>query len=290
VSRGVVATVLVILGCVLAGPAVAAYALDRQITDQDRYLAAVAPLADDPAVRREVAEQLSGAIDERLDQLPDSARRIVDSAVARVVDSEAFSRAWISINRVAHPRLIAMLRGDPGSLRVEADTVLLDVGAVAAEVKARLIAEGVPFAERLPEITASVPLFSRPAVRRAIPAFGTWQALRIALPVAVVAVLVAALIVGPRRDRTLILAGGGIVVVMLLIVLYQWIARGQLVARSRSPDLAGAYYDALTGSLATLRWVVLGVGAAAALAGVLFRLRGRRYGSGMKKRPRPTRT
>jgi hypothetical protein len=276
VSRGVVATVLVILGCVLAGPALAAYALDRQITDQDRYLAAVAPLAEDAAVRRAVADRVSGAIDEKLGQLPASVRRVVDSAVAEIVDSELFRRAWISINRVAHPRLIAMLRGDPGSLRIEDDTVLLDVGAVAAEVKARLIAEGVPLADRLPEITASVPLFSRPAVRRAIPAFGTMQALRIALPVAVVALLAAGLIAAPRRDRTLILAGGGIAVAMLLVALYQWIARGQLVARSKSPDLAGAYYDALTGPLTTLRWVVLGVGAAAALAGVLLRIRASR--------------
>jgi hypothetical protein len=267
VSRGVAATVLVILGCVLAGPALAAYALDRQITDQDRYLAAVGPLAEDPVVRQAIAGRISGALNERL---PASARRVVDSAVTKIVDSDAFRSAWISINRAAHPRVIAMLRDEPGSLRIEDDTVLLDIGEVAAEVKARLVADGVPLADRLPEITASVPLFSRPAVRRAIPAFGTMQALRIALPVTVTALLAAALIAARRRDRTLILAGTGIVVAMLLVVLYQWIARRQLVARSKSPDLAGAYYDALAGSLSTLRWVVLGAGAASGVAGVVL--------------------
>jgi hypothetical protein len=49
----------------------------------------------------------------------------------------------------------------------------------------------VPFLDRLPQITASVPLFSRPAVRRAIPAYGTLEDLSVVLPVASIALLVA---------------------------------------------------------------------------------------------------
>lgn len=280
-SRGVVATVLVILGCVLAGPALAAYAMDRQITSQDRYLAAVGPLAEESVVRRAIADSVTEAISTRLGpgdlELPASARRLVESGVTKVVESEAFRPAWLTVNRVAHPRVIAMLRDDPGSLRIEGDTVLLDIGAVAAEVKARLVAEDVPFAERLPEISASVPLFSRPSVRRAIPAFGAMQALHIVLPVAVVALLAAGLIISPRRDRTLLLAGAGIAAAMLLVALYQWITRGQLVARSKAPDLARGYYDALTNPLNTLLWVIFGIGVAAALAGILTGIRFRAY-------------
>ena len=267
-SRGVVALVLVIVAGVLAGPAVAAFALDRRITDEGRYLAAVGPLGADPVVRREIAGRVSQAVNEKLSLLPDSAHRLVEQTVTRLVDSESFRRAWVSINRVAHPRMIAMLRDEPGSLRIENDTVLLDVGEVAGELKARLVADGLPLADRLPEITADIPLFSRPAVRQAIPAFGTMQAVKIVLPVVVVALIAAGVIISRRRARTLIVAGGAVALAMLILASYEWIARSRLVARSQSPDLAAGYYDALTGSLHTLLWVVFGAGVVLALAGV----------------------
>lgn len=266
--------VLVVLGCVLAGPALAAYTMDRQITDQGRYLGAVQPLADDPVVRAEIERRVTDAIAAKL---PAAARGLVESGVTKAVESDAFRSAWATINRVAHPRVIAMLRDEPGSLRIEDDTVLLDVGAVSAEVKAQLVAAGVPLADRLPEITAEIPLFSRPAVRRAIPAFGAMQALRIVLPVAVLVLLAASLIISPRRDQTLILTGAGIAAAMLLLALYRWITRSQLVSRSKSPELAGAYYDALTDPLTITLWVIAGVGAAAALTGALIRTRGRAH-------------
>lgn len=265
--------VLVIMAGVLAGPAVAAFGLDRRITDQDRYLAAVGPLGADPVVRHEIADRVAQAVNEKVTLLPD---QLVDDAVTKLVDSERFRGTWITINRVAHPRVIAMLRGEPGSLRIENDTVLLDVGEVAGELKARLVADGVPLADRLPDVSAEIPLFSRPAVRQAIPAFGTLQAVRIVLPVVVLGLLAAGLIIARRRAVTLIVAGAGIALAMLILAIYEWIARGQLVARSKSPDLAAGYYDALTATLTTLLWVVFGIGVAAALAGVVLRVRGAR--------------
>jgi hypothetical protein len=150
--------------------------------------------------------------------------------------------------------------------------VLLDLGVVVEDVKSRLATDGVPFVDRLPEVEASIELFSRPAVRRAIPAFGALEELSVVLPAVVVALLVAGLVVSARRRWTVIIGGVGLAVAMLLLVLYQWIGRGQLVARSQTPELAGAFYDALTGYSKFLLWVVFGIGAAAALGGLLVRM------------------
>ncbi|HEV2777861.1 MAG TPA: hypothetical protein VGX25_00515 [Actinophytocola sp.] len=287
-SRSVLATVLVVLGCLLAGPAVAVYALDREITSQDRYVEAVTPLADDPAVRQAIITEVTDKISQRLGPgdrpLPDSVRGIVRSAVTNVVESDQFRPAWIAANRTAHPQVLAMLRGETtAGLRIEDDTVLLDLGNVVADVKARLVAEGVPLADQLPDVDATVPMFSRAAVRNAVPAFDAMETLSVALPAAVIALLVIGLLISPRRGRTLAVAGIGVALSVLLVQLLLFIGRSQLTARSRSPELAGKFYDALTDNLVTLLWVVLGVALVVAIAGLIISLVSR--GSARQDRP-----
>jgi hypothetical protein len=272
VSRTGVATVLALLGCLLAGPAVAAYSLNHQIADQDRYVQAVTPIADNPAVRQEVAARVSDAISAKImpgtRQLPQSGRELVSDIVTKSVESNVFRTAWAAANRTAHPEVVAMLRDEPSTLRIVDDTVLLDVGAVVDQVKARLVTDGVPFARQLPDVDASIRLFSRPAMRQAIPAFGVLQDLSVVLPVVVFALIATGLAISGKRRRTLIITTGiWLAVSMLLLVLYQWIGRDQLTARSQSPQLAGAFYDAFTGSLDTLLWTVFGIGVAAVISG-----------------------
>ncbi|MET0235028.1 MAG: hypothetical protein ABW224_10355 [Kibdelosporangium sp.] len=274
-SRTGIAAVLALLGCLLAGLAVAAYSLNHEIADQDRYVRAVTPVADDPLVRQELAARVSDTISAKLApgnlQLPAAARELVGDVVTKVVESDGFRTAWVAVNKAAQPEVVAMLRGDPSSLSIADDTVLLDVGAVVDQAKARLIADGVPFARQLPDIDASVKLFSRPAIRKAVPAFGVLQDLSVVLPVVALALLAAALLISARRARTLVVIGAGLAVVMLLVVLYQWISRDQLTSASPSPHMAGAFYDALTGDLRTLVWVVFGIGVLAAVFGFFFR-------------------
>lgn len=258
------ATVLVLLGCLLAGPAVAAYVLVDEVTDRQSYLDAVTPLADDDAVRSAVADQISGALGEKV---PQQARQIVDSSITKFVESDQFRPAWVKLNTEVHPQLLALLRDEPGSLAVEGDAVVLDLGVVAADVKQRFIDDGVPLANRIPTIEAKVQVISAPAVRQAQPAFDLLEKLSIGLPVAAIALIVAGLALSARRGRTLIITGFGLVVSMLLVVLLQWLARSQVTARSPSPELAGPFYDALTSSMSIVLWVVCGIGGVFVIAG-----------------------
>lgn len=278
-SRTGVATVLTLLGCLLAGPAVAAYSLNHQVADQDRYLQAVTPIAANPAVRQELADRVSAAVAAKLTpgdlQLPERAQSLLHSVVTKLVDSDEFRTGWVTANKTAQPEVVKMLRGEPSSLRVEDDTVLLDLGVVADQIKARLVEEGVPLARQLPSVDTSVRLFSRPAIRQAIPAFGLLQDLSVVLPLVAAALIVIGLAISARRGRTAIVTGLGLPVSMLLVVLYHWISRGQLAARSRSPELASAFYDAFTGDLMILVWVVFGIGVLAAAGGLVATLAGR---------------
>lgn len=258
-------TILVLLGCLLAAPAVAAYALVGEVTDQQRYLDAVEPLADDPAIQSSVAAQIDAALG---DKVPDSAQPLVDRSVDAFVKSEDFRQLWVSVNKEAHPEVLAMLRGEEsGSLSVQGDAIVLDLGDVAAQLRERMAAENVPFADQIPQVDASVELISRPAVRQLVPAFDLLETLSVVLPIVSLILLVGGVLIAAKRGRALVVGGIGLVVMMLLLVLFAFLARSQVTARSPRPELAGSFYDALTSQVLTIAWIVCAVGGVAVIVG-----------------------
>ncbi len=257
--------VLVLLGCLLAAPAVAAYALAGEVTSQERYLEAVTPLADDPAIKQNVTTQLTDAVGGKV---PEQARPLVQQSIAGFVDSPDFKQLWIEVNREAHPQVLAMLRGEQGGgLSVQGDAIVLNLGVIAADVKQRMIAEGVPLADQIPEVDASVQLMSQESVRRIVPAFDLLEKLSVALPVAVIVLLLAGVALAERRGRALIVGGVGLVVAMLLLVLLQALARSEVTARAPDQELAGSFYDALTSQIMTMAWIICAVGGLAIIVG-----------------------
>ena len=258
-------TILVLLGCLLAAPAVAAYALVGEVTDRQRYLDAVEPLADDPAIQQSVASQIDAALGDRV---PASAQPLVDRSINAFVTSPEFRQLWISVNQEAHPEVLAMLRGEQsGSLSVQGDAIVLDLGDVTTQLRQRMSAEGVPFAEQIPQINANVELISRPAVRQLVPAFDLLEKLSVILPIVALALLIGGVLIAARRGRVLIVAGIGLVVTMLLLVLAGFLARSEVTARSPQPELAGSFYDALTSQVMTIAWIVCAVGGVAVIVG-----------------------
>jgi hypothetical protein len=260
-------TILVLIGCLLAAPAVAAYALVGEVTDQQRYLDAVEPLADDPAIQQSVATQIDAAIG---DKVPEAAKPLVDQSVDSFVKSDEFRQLWLSVNKEAHPQVLAMLRGEEnGSLSVEGDSIVLNLGDVAAQLRERMSARDVPFANQIPDIDASVELISQPAVRQLVPAFDLLEKMSVLLPIVSLLLLVGGVLIAARRGRVLIVGGIGLVVMMLLLVLFQFIARSQVTARSPRPELAGSFYDALTSEVLTIAWIACGAGGLAVVVGAI---------------------
>lgn len=260
-------TILVLIGCLLAAPAVAAYALAGEVTDQQRYLDAVEPLADDPAIQQSVATQIDAALG---DKVPEAAKPLVDQSVDAFVKSAEFKQLWLSVNKEAHPQVLAMLRGEEnGSLSVEGDSIVLNLGDVATQLRERLSAQDVPFANQIPDINASVELISQPAVRQLVPAFDLLEKMSVLLPIVSLLLLVGGVLIAARRGRVLIVGGIGLVVMMLLLVLFQFIARSQVTARSPRPELAGSFYDALTSEVLTIAWIACGAGGLAVVVGAI---------------------
>ena len=65
--RTILAVVLIVVGCVLAPLAGVAGWARNQVTNTDRYVRTVAPLATDPAIQTAVADQLTAQVFTYLD-------------------------------------------------------------------------------------------------------------------------------------------------------------------------------------------------------------------------------
>jgi hypothetical protein len=135
--RSTLTVILVILTSLSVLAATAATWVKRTVSDTDRYVALVAPLADDPAVTDALALRLTNEafialnVRERVEealgsipQLPDSAnsllagpltsgvQNVVQSRAERFLASPAFATLWVQVNRQLHVKLLALLRGD----------------------------------------------------------------------------------------------------------------------------------------------------------------------------------
>lgn len=264
-SRTAFATVFVVLGCITAGPAVAAFAMDRELTDQDRYLEAVTPLVDDPAVHDAITSRVETALLDQTATIPPELEQAIETTVVRAVESDAFRAAWVELNRQAHPQVLAMLRDESGTVAVEGDGLVLDLGAVFEEVRAQ-----VPQSLAVPEVDASVEIVSRSSLQQAAPAFTLLEQLSVILPIVAIVLLAAGLALSARRAGTLVVAGVGVALSVLLMAVVVWLARDQATSRSTEPELAGALYDALTASLTTMLWVVLAISLVAGAIGVVL--------------------
>ena len=65
--RSVVATLLIVIACILAPVSGVAVWMKNLVTDTDRYVTTVAPLARDPAIQNAVADKITAEIFARLD-------------------------------------------------------------------------------------------------------------------------------------------------------------------------------------------------------------------------------
>jgi hypothetical protein len=120
----------------------------RTVLNTDRYVATVAPLADDPAVQASIATKLTdqvfsalnvqGTLSEALAPLGERAtllagpltiavKGFVRDQVEKVVASQAFRTFWVEANRFVHTQVLAILRGDAATISVREGKVLLNL-------------------------------------------------------------------------------------------------------------------------------------------------------------------
>jgi hypothetical protein len=304
--RTVVATVLIVLACVLAPLSAVAVWTRNQVTNTDRYVATVAPLANDPAIQTAITDQITaqvfnyidvqGLTNQAIDALADrgltptlatqlralaapianGVQSFTRSQVAKVVQSDAFADAWVQANRAAHAELVKALTGEGGgTVTVENDTVTVNMAAFIQTVKQRLVDAGFSVAARIPEVNASFVLFQSKDITRVRAGFNLLNTLGIWLPIIAIVLLVLGVYVAKDHRRALVGAAVGVAVSMVVLALALAVFRSiylDAVPASVLPhDAAAVLYDTIVRflrlGLRTILVLALVVAAGAFLTG-----------------------
>jgi hypothetical protein len=294
--------VLITLACALAALSVASVWASTQVSDTERYVETVAPLADDPAVQRAIADNVTAAIFENLDiealttealqalaqrenvpprvgealpalavPISDGVENFTRGQVNKIVASPQFAAAWEQVNRIAHEQVVNLLEGTPGgAVSAQGDTITLNLGPIIELVKERLVAQGFDLASRIPAIDRSFVLVQSEAITdaqgfyRLLNTLGTWLPF-IALGLFGVGVYLA-------RDRRRALFAGALGVTGAMVALGAGLAILRVLYLDAVPaevlpeQAAGHVFDTLVRFLRTGLRTVAVLGLVAALA------------------------
>ncbi|MFF0269316.1 hypothetical protein [Kribbella sp. NPDC004536] len=264
--RTVLAAVLIVAGCLLAPVAVAGAWARTQVTDTDRFVGNVAPLAADTDVRNAVADRVTDVILRNLpDRIANGARGVVRRQVGGLVESDTFQSLWSSALRSAHGQLLDILAGR-GPVGLDSGTVSIELGPFVAAARDRLVASGFTAAQRIPDVQQSFELFSSPDLVRVQRGYRLLDRYGPVLPFFAGGLLLLGLCIAVRRRRTLIGTGLGVAASMVVLGILVLVVRQ--LALDRLPDgiAPAAVFDAVTRSLWLTLVVVFVIGLVAAAA------------------------
>ncbi|MGJ9405305.1 hypothetical protein ACHABQ_03145 [Nesterenkonia aurantiaca] len=280
-GRAFLATLLIVLGVLMAPLALVAAWTKAEVTDTDQFVATMAPIVEDPAFQAFLVEEITVAINEEIDletvtsdlfdgiatlDLPprasdalqlleqpavEGAQSQIRSTTERLIASDTFEQVWDQALRISHARLIAALSGDTyGAVVInESGEVGIELGPLVASVKEQLTAQRFALAERIPEVDRTVVVAQSDELVQARTAYQAVDVLGFVLPWVSIGLIAVGVLVAGRRAKALIWAGVGLAFAMALLAL--GVALGRVLAVATvSPQYlptgaAEAIYDAL---------------------------------------------
>ncbi|MGM9332520.1 hypothetical protein [Streptomyces murinus] len=276
--RSALSAVLIALSCLLVPFGALALWATYGLTDTGRYVTTMAPLATDPDVREAVADAVGDSLlheaGGRLETGPlrSSVRPFVHDAVRSFTQTQAFRLAWDAGNRVTHDAVLRALRDDRDEAAAEPVTV--DFAPVTAQVKQQLSDEHIPLAARIPVQHTAVAVLPADELTSLRKGFHVLEVAGFWLPLAAVAFAAAGIALAVRRRRAIAATALGTALAGALLGLAVAVGRSLTLAGLPSDvphPAAGAVYDALTGTLRTVSWLLLGLGLTVALTTWLTR-------------------
>jgi len=290
--RGRLTILLVALAClgvILSGVAIW---LHNALLDTETWVEIATPVIDDPAVQTDVAEFVGREVvtalevETRLEQaLPDEVSMLaaplasgVQDVITRqtqeIVAGDRAREVWIEANRVAHEKIVGLLRGEAGVVYAEGDEIRLNLLPVVSRVVSELrlrFPRLFPGIVTVPSMTAESPApeaiaqFEAAVGRDLADDFGQItlmqtekleQAQRAVelfdravwlLVIATTSLIVAALLLSTRRLHTALYLGVGTAIALGLVLLADsWLGEQLVAAVGSGPGTATARTTILT--------------------------------------------
>jgi hypothetical protein len=267
--KRITAIVLLVSFCIFAAFSVPAIWARNQITNTDRYVRTVEPLASDPAIQKAIATKISNTITGRLDTqtltgealssrqqalrapIASAMNSYINGIVKEVLASSQFQQFWVDANRAVHSVVSAILAGkDTGAVQLNNGALVFDLQPLYTEIQNRLVDRGIDAAGRiqLDNRDTTFVLFDSPELAKAQNATSKLEKAAVILPIAALIALGGFLILSKDRRRAIIMAGLSLALTMAVLLLLLALARWRYLDRlspDRDRDAMAAFFDTL---------------------------------------------
>ncbi len=254
--RPTVATILIVIGCLLAPIAVLGVWSANQISDTSRYVANMEPLVHEPAIQNALTDKITAQITSHLNvtaytdqaagalnskgltrvgtllqsvapQITGAVDGFIHGQVQKIVASPQFAQLWVQANTRIHQAVVKALSGQGnGSITTSNGKVVLNLGPFIDLVKQDLVKRGLTIVNKVPAINPTFPLFSDKYLVKAQTGYRLINDLKIVLPILALLFLALGVFTARGHRRALIGAGLGLAASMLVL------AAGLLIFRS----------------------------------------------------------
>jgi hypothetical protein len=299
-----VATLLIVIFCLLAMFSVSGRWARDIVFDTDRYVETVSPLATDPAIQAAFSTKIADATLQAIDvpsvvdqglqtlgtadfvppkvaallplleqPLTSGIDQFVRDQINNLATSDLFAQAWVEANRQAHTQLVNALNGETGSVEITDGRVSVNMAAFIATVKSALESRGLRIASKIPDVQATFTVFQSADLARAQKAASTLNTTATWLPIITLIFLAAGIYVARNRRRTILGAGIGLIIGMAVVLVGLRVGRSAyldaLPPDSLPTDAATNLFDTLTRFLVSAGVAGLALGIVMALAAYL---------------------
>ncbi len=232
--RTIAAGVCLALAIVLLPLGLLSFWGQKTLTDTERFVATVQPLASDPQIIDVIADTVATALTKNVDLeaevkkvLPPAAESLagpisaaiptfVKQVTIRVLSTERFQQIWIKATGTLQSAIITALSGETdGPVSAQNGQIVLDTGAVIDEVKKRLADKGLtsiaerptpPAADREIVLLNSEQVAQSQTIYKLTVPIATWLIALVAL------LFVGAIALAHRRSRMVAYVGVGILI------------------------------------------------------------------------------
>jgi len=300
--RTPVATVLIVIGCLLAPISVLGVRGANEVSNTSRYIANIEPLIHEPTVQNALTDKITTEITSHLNitgytnqaaalltskgltrvgtllktfgpALSSAVAGFIHTQVHKLVTSARFAQTWIEVNTVAHQTLVNALSGHAGAIAVSNGEVTIDLAPFIAIVKQALAARGFTLINSLPTFHPTLTLFSARQLVKAQTAYRALNDLKIVLPILALLLIALGVYLARGHRRALIGAGLGFAASMVLLGAALLVIRGiylNSVPNSVLPsDAAADIFDTVVRFIRTALRTLLVLGLVVAIGAFL---------------------
>lgn len=273
----VVSIILLVIGFILVPLSAVAIWTHNQLTNTDRYVETVSPLASNADIQQTVATLVVNALFNQVDvpkqiedALPKRAkflgepvanamRGYATDVTTKLLASDQFHRLWDAANRRAHDQLVALLTDDPSkaprSVSIKDGKVELDLANVVKRVQTELVNAGLTFLEdvNVPPVSATIAIIDTEGLSEARAYLHILDVLAWVLPALGLLALAGSALVVPNKRRATIRAALVLVSACVLSLVLLAVARSLYLDAATSPKVsegsASAVFDILVRNL-----------------------------------------